>query len=197
MIQKIVHIDVSLLRGYFIFVFFICGGILIHSNTFAQDYRISYDNGLLTLSADKADIKTILLSISKKTNVFIQYPSKLKKQITIKLSNVSIRNALSRLLKGQDYAIIYTASKKHNNESISEVYVLPEQWGNRKPARYQPRVRRENRMERSLRNYERRLDSLRNRLTKVNQRSREGRRILGQIRSIEKTIERLQKKLRR
>ena len=197
MIQKVIHINVSLFGGYFIWAFFICGSILNHSNTFAQDYRINYDDGVISLSANKADIKTILSDISNKTSVVIQYPKALEKQITLKLSNVSIRDALSRVLKGQDYAIIYTASKQHHNHSISKVYVLPEQYGNRKPTRNQTRGRQANRIERTIGNYERRLGTLRNRLARVSQRSREGMRILNQIQSIEKTIERLQKSLRR
>jgi len=192
LLSKYIEIKVSLLIGFFIFTFFICGGILIHPDTFAQDYRISYDNGLITLSVNKVDIKTILLGISKETNIFIQFPEALKKKITIKLSNVSIRDALKRLLKNQDYAIIYSALKKNNRVSISEVYVLPEKWGNRKPSRSQTLSRRE---ESILRSYNRRLDSLRNQLKTVARGSDTERRILSKIQSIEKRVETMGKKL--
>jgi len=170
---------------------------LIHSNAFAQDYHMTYDNGLITLSADKTDIQDILSGISKKTNVFIQFPRALKEQITIRLTNVSVRDALSRLLKGRDYAIIYSASKKSNRNPLSKVYVLPEQWGSRKPARSQTRSRQVKRIERSLRNYKKRLDSLKNRLSKVGQGTLKERRIMRQIRLTEKTVGRLEKRLRR
>jgi hypothetical protein len=191
--SKAVQKDPSQFRVFFIVFVCICGGISFHVNAFAQDYHMSCDNGLITLSADKVDLKTILLSITKETNIFIQFPKALQKQITIELSDVSIRNALKRLLLGYDYAIIYSASKKSNPNSISKVYVLPEQWGHRKPASSQIKSPKANNL---LRNYNRRLDSLRDRLTKVERGSHTERRILRQIQSIEKTVERLEKRVR-
>ena len=196
-IQKIIQTDSRLLKGCYIFAAVICGSFLIHSNAFAQDYRISYDNGLITLFAEDADIKAILSGISEKTNIFIQFPKALKEQITIKLTKVTLRNALSRILKGQDYAIIYSTLRKPSRHPIAKVYVLPEQWGSRKPARSQPRSPQEKRIERSLNNYRKRLDSLRNRLWRVDRGSIQEKRTQRQIRSMEKTIERLEKRLRR
>ena len=197
MIRRAFFIDVSLFGGYFIFVFFFCGNVFLHANTFAQDYRINYDDGLITLSADKVEIKTILSDLAEKTNVVIHFSSGLKKQITIKLSNVSVRNAFRRLLRGQNYAIIYSASSPHARDSISEVHVLPSQRGGRRRTRYRTGGLQEKRIEKAVRNAERQLDSLRNRLTRVNRGSREERRIQRQIRSMEKAVERLQERLQR
>lgn len=193
MIQKLIQKDTGFRGGFFIFAVCLCGGILMFENAFAQDYRIVYDKGMISLSADKTDIKTILRGISKEANIFVKFPKALQKQITIKLSNVSIRNALKRLLSGQDYAIIYSVSKKNNRDSISRVYVLPEQWGPTKPVRSQVRSRQSN----LIRNYNRRLDSLRNRLGKVSRGSPAERRILSQIQSIEKTVEGLENRPQR
>ena len=187
MIQKLIQKDASLGRGFIVAVC-LCGGILMFENAFAQDYRIVYDKGMISLSADKTDIKTILWGISKEANIFIKFPKVLQKQITIKLSNVSVKNVLKRFLSGQDYAIIYSASKKNNRDSISKVYVLPEQWGHKQPAGSPSPGRRSN----AVRNYNRRLDALRNRLTRVGRGSAAERRILSQIQSIQKTVERLE-----
>ena len=178
------------IRGSFIAAVCTCIGILICATAFTQDYHMSYDNGLITLSADKIDLKTILLGISKETNILIQFPAALQKQITINLFNVSLKNAFKRLLKGQDYAIIYSGSEKN---PISEVYVLPEQWGHRKSVESPIQSRYLN----LIKNYNRRLDVLRNRLTKVNRGSDTEKRILRQIQSMEGTVDRLENRLRR
>jgi hypothetical protein len=197
MIRQIIQINLSLLRKCHIFTIVVCGSLLIHSNVFCQDCRISYDKGLITLLAVNADIKAILSGISEKTNIFIQFPKTLDEQITIELAKVPLRHALSRLLKWQDYAVIYSASKKPNRNLIAKVYVLPEQWGSRKPSRFRPRNRHERRIERSLNSYRKRLDSLRSRLSRVDRGSSQERRILRQIRLMEKAAERLEKRLRR
>ena len=189
MIQKLIQKGASFRGGFFIAAVCLCG-ILMFGSVFAQDYRIVCYKGMISLSADKTDIKTILWGISKEANIFIKFPKALQKQITMKLSNVSVKNALKRLLSGQDYAIIYSASKKNNRDSISKVYVLPEKWGPKKPAGPQVRSRQSN----VIRNYNRRLDALRNRLTKVSRGSAAERRILRQIQSIEKTVDRLEGK---
>jgi len=173
------------------FIAALCIGIgLICATAFAQDYHMNIDNGMITLSADKVDLKTILLDISKEANILIQFPAGLQKQVSIKLTNVSIRNALKRLLRGQDYAVIYSASR---NNSISEVRVLPEQWGNRKPVRSPTQDRQAN----LIRRYNRQLDDLRDRLTKVTRGSATEKRILRQIESMERTVESLESGFRR
>ena len=54
----------------------------------------------------------ILLKIADKTAVSVRFPSSLKKQITIRISGLSLEETLSRLLKGINYALVYSGSRK-------------------------------------------------------------------------------------
>ncbi|MBN2319000.1 MAG: hypothetical protein JXR49_07980 [Acidobacteria bacterium] len=201
--------DFNRLKGSFISVLWACLGILISAHTFAQDYHMSYKNDLISLRADKIDLKTIMLDISKKANISISYPSKLKKQITINLPSVSIRNALKRLLRGQDYAIINSDSKNSGitevyvlpekgdsiiyfaskHDSISEVGVLSEQRRHKKSIRPQTQSRQAKNL---INNYNRRLDALINRLPKATRGSATEKNLLRLIESMARAVEKLE-----
>lgn len=166
--------------------------MLFRANAFAQDFSMHYDKGRISISAQNADIKTVLAAIARETKIFIRFPQTLKKQITMELSAVSVRKALRRILKGQDYAIVYSASKNdRNRNSVSEVYVLPQQWGENRAAVIPAQDRRQ---EAAIRNSKKRLDSLRNRLEKTEQGSRAANIITRQIRSVERTLQRLERR---
>ena len=93
-----------------------------YAQTFKQNLRIEYNKNLITISAQNADLKNVLLKLAKKTNIMVRFPDSLEKKITIKLSKHSLNEALSRILKGLDHAIIYSASK-NNRTVVSEVIV--------------------------------------------------------------------------
>ncbi len=157
------------------------------SLTYAQDnsskYRIRYDDGLLTLSLKKAMLKSVLTRIADETGIVIKFPHNLSGQITINLSSVSLKKALGQLLRDKSYAFIYKDS------DISEVYVVPR-------SRNDTRSRqRENRIRTSIGRYERRLKTLRNQMAQVDESSHRGKVLMRSIRSTEKTIERLHKRL--
>ncbi len=157
------------------------------SLTYAQDnsskYRIRYDDGLLTLSLKKAMLKSVLTRIADETGIVIKFPHNLSGQITINLSSVSLKKALRQLLRDKSYAFIYKDS------DISEVYVVPR-------SRNDTRSRqRENRIRTSIGRYERRLKTLRNQMAQVDESSHRGKVLMRSIRSTEKTIERLHKRL--
>lgn len=168
-----------------------------HAQSRDQAFDINYDNGLLTLSAEKADLTRLLTQIAQRAGVHVRFPRNLTKQITIKLSGVSLRKALRRLLKGESYALIYSASGKRKPSAISEIYVLPKSSTSRTSRQNkQPRPRDEV-VRTSIARYEKRLETLKHRMTTLDEESRRGRLISNQIRSTEKTIERLRKSLER
>lgn len=187
----------KLLQVLCLLVFFVSLTSLTHAQTSRQNYRIDYHNGLLTLSAKKADLKRLLTHVAEKAGIHVRFPKNLKKQITIKLSSVPLGRALRRLLKGENYALIYSASRKLKASPISEVYVLPKRSGPRISTQYNRLRRREELIRASIRRYEKRLETLKDRMATVNEESRRGRLIRNQIRSTEKTIERLRKSLER
>jgi predicted RNase H-like nuclease (RuvC/YqgF family) len=158
---------------------------------------MDFDNGLLTLFAEKADLTRLLTQIAQKAGIHVRFPSNLTKQITIKLSGVSLKKGLRRLLKGENYALIYSVSGKRKPSTISEVYVLSKSSGPRTSRQYTQPRRRDEAIRASIARYEKRLETLRNRMTTVDEESRPGRLISNQIYSTERTIERLRRSLER
>jgi hypothetical protein len=180
------------------FAFFVSLASLTHAQSSGQPLRIEYDSGLLTLSAEKVDLTRLLTQIGQRAGINVRFPSNLKRQITIKLSGVSLRKALRRLLKGENYALIYSVSGKRKPSAISEVYVLPKSSGLRaSTSPYKPPRRPKERIRASIKRYEKRLRTLKRRIRTVAEESRRGRLIRNQIHSTEKTIERLLRSLER
>jgi hypothetical protein len=162
-----------------------------------QEYRMEYDNGLLTLSAKQASLKGLLRNLAETLNIYITYPRDLNKKITIKLYDVTPIKALRRLLKSQNYALIYSASRSEEATAISELHVLPKPVGRGATRKFRSQKSRGQRTLARIKSYERKLEMLKDRLAKTNSDSRAGRSIRKQIRSTAKTIARLQKKLER
>jgi hypothetical protein len=160
-----------------------------------QKYNIDYDNGLLTLSAKQASLKRLLNHLAETLNIHITYPRDLNKQITIKLYHASPIKVLRRILKGQSYALIYSASRPEEASAVSEVYILPKPIGHGATRKFQRQRSRDEAIRTSIGSYEKRLERLKDRLAKVNSESRTGRLLRKRIHSSERAIERLQKNL--
>ncbi|RZB37264.1 MAG: hypothetical protein SRB2_01346 [Desulfobacteraceae bacterium Eth-SRB2] len=176
----------------FIFlIYFTSVNSLIYAQSPNLKLRIDCKNNLLTISAQDADLKKVLLKLADKTGVYVRFPNSLKKQITIRISGLSLKETLSRLLKGMNYAIIYSGSRK-NRAIVSEVLVYNKSKRSRTSSRSRPR---EKQMASRIRYYERRLESLKKKLSRVNKNSRQGKRYLRQISSYENTLENLKKKI--
>lgn len=177
--------------------FFVCITSSTHAQSSEQSFRIDYDNGLLTLSAEKADLSRLLTQIAQRAGIHVRFPKSLTREITITLSGVSLKKALCRLLKGEDYALLYSVSGKHKPAAISEVYVLPKSTAPSLSRQHERPKGREEVIRASIARYEKRLETLKSRMTTVDEESRRGKLIGNQIRSTEKTIERLRKSLER
>jgi len=167
----------------------------VNSSIYAQasniKFRIDYNNNLLTVSAQNADLKNVLFELADKTGIYVRLPSSLKKQITIKISDLPLKETLSRLLKGINYALVYSGSRK-NRAIVSEVFVFKKLERSRISSRTRVRERQ---LSHRIRYYERRLESLKKKLSKVNKNTRQGKSYLRQIRSYENTLENLKKKI--
>jgi predicted RNase H-like nuclease (RuvC/YqgF family) len=179
------------------FASFVCITFSTHAQSSGQSFRIDYDNGLLTLSAEKADLSSLLTQIAQRASIHVRFPKSLNKEITIKLSRVSLKKALCRLLKGEDYALLYSVSGKHKPAAISEVFVLSKSTGPSSSRQHERPKGREEVIRASIGRYEKRLETLKSRMTTVDEGSRRGKLIGNQIRSTEKSIERLRKSLER
>ena len=180
-----------------LFSFFVSITSLTHAQRSDQSFRMDYDNGLLTLSAEEADLTRLLTQIAQTAGIQVHFPKNLTKQITIRISGISLKKALRRLLKGENYALLYTISEKHKSSAISEVYVFPKSAGPTIASQFEPPRGRDEVIRASIARYEKRLETLKSRMTTIDEESRRGRLIANQIRSTEKTIERLRKSLER
>ena len=156
----------------------------------SNNFKLTYEKSLISISAEKADLKNILIDIAEKADISIQYPASLDKKVTLKITEVSLKKALKRLLKGLDYSIIYSGSKKQ--AVISDVYILKKNTKSRSIAS----INRNNaRITSRIKSYEKRIESLKKSLSKVDENSTRGRRYLNQIKSYEKNIEGLNRQL--
>jgi type II secretory pathway component GspD/PulD (secretin) len=181
----------KVLQLFIFLIYFTSVNSSIYAQTSNIRLRIDYKNNLLTVSAQDADIKNVLLNIADKTGVYFRFPSSLKKQITIRISDLSLEKTLSRLLKGMNYAVIYSGSRK-NRAIVSEVFVFKKLERSRISSRARVRERQ---LSHRIRYYERRLESLKKKLSKVSKNSRQGKSYVRQIRSYENTLENLKKKI--
>lgn len=173
-------------------IYFTYSVLLADAQTINPNIHIDYNNNLLTLSAKKAELKKVLLKLSEKTDIYVRYPSSLKKQITTKMSGVSLGEALSKILKGMNHVIIYSGSRK-NRAVVSEVFVYFE---SKKSTISRHSTSKNRQIAVRIKSYERRLDSLNEKLSKFDKNSRQGKRYLRQIRSYQNVIESLKRKIR-
>jgi len=75
----------------------------------------------------------VLLKLADKTNIYVRFPASLKKKITVMKRGISVRDALKRLLRDFNYAIIYSGPDK-NQTSISRV-IKQESWSLKKESK--------------------------------------------------------------
>ena len=159
---------------------------LLHAQSADQKLRITYNNNLLTISAEDADLQNVLLKLADKTNIHVRFPESLKKNITLIIKKISLRDALKLLLKGMNYAIIYSGPDK-NQTSISKVIVFKE---------FQKSIQQtanEARIANRIRAYEKQIESLKRNLSRIDENSARGKSYQRRIMVLEKRIERLER----
>jgi predicted RNase H-like nuclease (RuvC/YqgF family) len=144
---------------------------------------------LINISAQNADLKNVLLELANKTGISVKFSNSLEKRITIKISGYSLNEALSRVLKGLNHVIIYSGSRKNRN-IVSEVLVYKMLKRSRISRPHEKQITKR------IKLYERRLESLKKKLSQVGKSSRQGKLYLRQIRSYENIIEKYKRKIR-
>ena len=153
--------------------------------------QLSYEDHLLSIKAQDADIKTILLKISHETGVFVRFPKNIDKQVSIELVDTPLATALKKLLRGLNHAIIYSFLKKNQNAQVAKVYVFEKSTAT-SPRRY-PRAGNQSQdvIARRIENYEKRIKYLNDRLAKLDANSPQAKRYTRQIESYQRTMDRL------
>jgi hypothetical protein len=172
-------------------IYLTCATFLSYAQTFNANLHVDYKNNLLTLSAQKADLKNVLLEIAEKTGIYVKFPSSVKKQITTKMFHVSLSKALSKILEGTNHAIIYSGSGK-NQAVVSKVFVYTMAERSRISGRSAPR---ENIIASRIQAYEKQARLMKKKLSRIDKNSTIGKRYSRQIRAYENIIENLKRKI--
>jgi hypothetical protein len=134
-----------------------------------------------------------LLKLNEKAGIFVRFPSALQKKITLKLSDVTVEKALSTILKGLNYATVYSMPIGAEKAQVSEVHIFSSYKGR---ARSQKSAKRIRQIENRIKSYEKRIRSTQQRLESVSQDSAAGKRYQRQIRNYKRTVERLKRQIR-
>jgi hypothetical protein len=155
--------------------------------------QLKFRDNRLSISADEADIQTVLLRLSEETGIFIRFPKALRKKLSISLSAVTLENALKSILKGINYATVFSVSDNKDNIQVSKVYIFK---GYKETARTRRLARRERLNRNRINQYKKRIASIQRRLDKVSPNSAAARRLNNQKRNYQKSIDRLERQSR-
>lgn len=155
--------------------------------------KVQFRDNRLNLSAVDADIQSILLRISEETGIFVRFPQALKKKMSLTLSNIKLEKALKRLLKGLNYATVYSISNDTNTIQVSKVYIF-EAYKETAQSRRLARIQRRNQSR--INRYEKQIASIKRRLEKVPRDGPASRRYRRQIQNYQKRIDRLEQQIR-
>lgn len=160
------------------------------------DIQMSYQDHLLTIKTQKADIKNILLRLSDATGVYVSFPKDIDKKVSVNLVDTPLAKALKKLLRGLNHAIIYSAFKKQQPARVAQVHVFNKSTASYTPGRPTVNPQRQNIIARRIENYEKRIQSLSERLAGVDANSAQGRRYTRQIESYKRALDRLKQNQR-
>jgi hypothetical protein len=153
-----------------------------------QTIRISYDDNLISIFAEDADMEKVLFKLADEAKILVSLPDTLDKKLTLRLNEATLDEALKRLLSGFNFAMIYSGSNK-NQTLISEVHVYTKKKKSKRASGNERRILNQ------IKAYEQRIESYKNKLSRVDANSRQGKRYLTRIRNYEKRIEKLQRRL--
>ncbi|NIN01195.1 MAG: hypothetical protein GTO24_24815, partial [candidate division Zixibacteria bacterium] len=110
----------------FIAIMFLLSPSLAPGQDQDLELLIEYNRGLLTLSVENVNLKHVLTAMAEEAGVTVWYPKNLEKPITIEFNDLPLRQGLRRILRGMNYALIYSPSTtdKKRGEVPAGVYVL-------------------------------------------------------------------------
>lgn len=159
-----------------------------------RELYIEYNRDLLSLSAENVNLKHVLTAVAEETGISVWYLKDSEKPITTDFNELPLQQGLRRILRGMNYALIYSPSpERKRGEVPSGVFVLSKQ-GGRSRRTFRPSARPRNSEERraaAIASYRKRLDILEQQMARVGMNSPRGKAIQRQIRQFERLIEKL------
>ncbi len=133
---------------------------------------------------------TILQRLGLAAGIDFKFPKELEIKITLQLSGVGLETALQRILRGLNYATVYSVTGSGEANSISAVYI----YGKHKAgARTSQSISREPEVQHSTSDYEKRIRVVQQRLDKLERDSPAARRYQKEIEIYQRLIDRLKK----
>lgn len=147
--------------------------------------QIRQHNGRFTIAATDTNLKTVLFKLAEIAGITIRVPASLDRKVTIEQDGLPLKGVLERLLKGLNHVIVY-AGKNRQAASITRVLVM---------SRARPRppmTAARKRLTGQIAGYERRIESLRQRLSRLDAGSRRAQRYQRRIDALERSIRRMQ-----
>lgn len=187
----------SIRRSLLVFLL-LASSFSAHAQTSAPDggLEIAFENDRLTLIAKNADLKTVLLRLSSLTRTDIRVPKALEKQVTLNLRGVTLAKAFKRILKGMNYAVVYSTAGKSRGIEVDKVLVYHEsdrRYASHGPA---PSNAQQARLARRIENYERRIETMKKNLVAVGADTPQGKQYARRIRNYTRAVERLRQRMR-
>ena len=146
---------------------------------------VTCQNNKISINARNVDIKRILSQIAERANIRISFPADIKRSVTLERVDASIKAVLRNLLIGWNHAVIYSRSGS-KKEKIVEVIVFSKK-------KAQAVSKAQSRTLDRIKSYERQLDSLRDKFSKVDADSSRGKQYARRINLLEQRIEKLNK----
>ena len=161
-----------------------------------QNILISYKENVLSIRAKDADLRKVLFELADETNINVRLPLSLDKIISINRSGISLSEGLEDILKDLNYVILYSGIK-NNKPMISKVIVFSKSkisttLTDGEIQQANSKIQSTDREEQSANNiefYERQIESLKMRLSKIDENSRRGKKYSKRIKRLEKLIE--------
>jgi type II secretory pathway component GspD/PulD (secretin) len=160
----------------------------LHAQNPRPKIRIGYDDDLISIFAEDADLTKVLSKLADDANISVSFPDSLEKKITIRINAAPLTVALKRLLSDYNYAMVYSGGKK-NQTVVSEVHIYNKGKKSKRASAQQGRILNQ------IKAYERRIESYKQKLSKADVNSRQGKRYLTRIKNYEKRIEKLHRQL--
>lgn len=167
--------------------------LLMQSVTLVQassaDIAVSSKDGNVTLTATDADLKDVIMELANATQIHFVYPDSLNKSVTIKQEDISIHDVLRSLLRGMNYAVIYSSVEGISHPVISKVRIFSKVKVSRLSGRAEARILRR------IKSYEKRISSLKDKLATPNLNSGRKRSYERRLKRLESLLEKSERKL--
>lgn len=119
----------SLLVVLFILIFLLSASFTVNAedppDISVSNVIVSYSNGLIFLETKDAELSDVLKAISNKTGVKINCDERCRENISVKLSNISLENALKQIVKNR---AMYFKKDENGKFSLVSVEAYPKDY---------------------------------------------------------------------